>query len=303
MRILVMRGGAVGDFVLTLPVFRALRTRFPNAGIEILGYPHIAQLASPWVDGIRSIEDPGLAPFFVPNGELPLPWIQYFQAFDVILSYLHDPESVLRSNLERRCLARIVIGSHRPDENGKSHACECLLEPLRDLHIHNADPVPRLKIQQEPAALPELAIHPGSGSQRKNWPWQNWLELISRLLKNSRGRLLLVGGEAESDRWQELQGVLDPNRCDVFFQRPLVDLATRLAQSRFFIGHDSGITHLAAAVGLNGLVLWGPSNPTVWRPRSHRMHLLTFSGGLHQLPVEDVWEALTQHYPPLEPAQ
>ena len=44
-RILVLRGGAIGDFIVTLPVFRALRRRWPEAFIEIAGYPHIAELA------------------------------------------------------------------------------------------------------------------------------------------------------------------------------------------------------------------------------------------------------------------
>ena len=66
-RILVIRGGAIGDFILTLPAITALRRQFPRAHLEILGYPHIAQLAllGGLVDRVQAIEARGLAGFFV----------------------------------------------------------------------------------------------------------------------------------------------------------------------------------------------------------------------------------------------
>jgi heptosyltransferase-2 len=345
MRILVMRGGAVGDFILTLPVFRALRVRYPDSRIEVLGYPAVAGLASQWVNSIRSLEDPGLTSFFVPNGAFPRDWTEYFRSFDIILSYLYDPQCILLDNIRRCCSARILAGPHRPDETGTVHACECLLAPLSAMDISNADPVPRIEdreflpndsnslnahssialgcappltahfgeadqsakggearsvapqpVLMDLAGLCELAIHPGSGSEHKNWPWPNWMELISRILTRTNCRLLLVGGEAEAGRWHGLRGYLDDSRCEVFFQQPLVQLAARLARSQFFLGHDSGITHLASAVGLGGLILWGPTNPTVWCPRTDRMHLLMHSGRLKQLPVDVVWKALTAEF-------
>ena len=72
-QILVIRGGAIGDFILTLPVLAALRRQFPEARLEVLGYPHIAGLAE-WggvVDAVRSIEARSMASFFVPGAELP----------------------------------------------------------------------------------------------------------------------------------------------------------------------------------------------------------------------------------------
>ena len=62
-KILVIRGGAIGDFILTLPVMNALRTQFPEASLEVLGYEHIAVLAREGgvVDAVRSIEAAGMA--------------------------------------------------------------------------------------------------------------------------------------------------------------------------------------------------------------------------------------------------
>ena len=72
-RILVIRGGAIGDFVLTLPAIKLLRDAFPDARLEILGYKHIAALAENrfYADATRSIEYGALAGFFAKGGDLP----------------------------------------------------------------------------------------------------------------------------------------------------------------------------------------------------------------------------------------
>ena len=70
-RILVIRGGAIGDFILTLPVLAALRDRFPRADIEVLGYPRVASLAltGGLAKAVHAIESPGLASFFATTGD------------------------------------------------------------------------------------------------------------------------------------------------------------------------------------------------------------------------------------------
>ena len=78
---------------------------------------------------------------------------------------------------------------------------------------------------------------------------------------------------------------------------PLVELADRLRRCQFFAGHDSGITHLAAAVGLPGLVLWGPSNEKVWRPRGEGMVLIEAGDGLSNLSASTVVEGLMDLLP------
>ena len=89
-KILVIRGGAIGDFILTLPVFSALRNQFPEAHLEVLGYPHIAQLAlaGGLVDRVQGIEARALAGFFARNGELSEDLRDYFSEFNIIVSYL-----------------------------------------------------------------------------------------------------------------------------------------------------------------------------------------------------------------------
>jgi heptosyltransferase-2 len=292
-KILVIRGGALGDFILTIPVLAALRRHFPGHSLEVLAHSRLAPLAAAagLAGSVHSIDSPRLAALFAPNGSWPGEITDYFSQFDWIISYLYDPEKVFQSNLARCSDARFIAGPHRPDESAGLHATQALLRPLELLGISNADAVPALKLPAVANRLSPakwLAAHPGSGSARKNWPEQNWLEWSRRLVDQTRLNLLLVGGEAEGDRLMRLAARLPPGRTRVAQDWPLVQLAGCMQECAAFIGHDSGITHLAAALGLPGLVLWADTNQVVWRPQSHKMKLLRSRQGLDQLKVETV---------------
>lgn len=282
-KILVIRGGAVGDFILTLPALAALRAQFPNTHLEVLGYSHIAQLAQAAgiVDGIRSIEAASLASFFASRGELAPALCDYFASFALIVSYLYDPDEIFQTNIRRCSKAQFIQGPHRPDDSATHHATDVFLKPLERLAIFDADPVPRLPLTSGPPGE-RLALHPGSGSERKNWPEAHWAELIRQLSERWGRELLLVAGEAEEGRAERLaRHYRGP--IVIAAHETLPAVARRLSGCRLFVGHDSGITHLAAAVGLRGLVLWGPSVEQVWRPRSERMQLLRADNGLANL--------------------
>ena len=294
-RILVIRGGAIGDFILTLPAIAALRRQFPQARLEVLGYPHIAQLAlvGGLVDRVQSIEAGPLAGFFARGGRLAEHLVDYFSEFDLILSYLYDPDGIFRTNVGLCTHAQFITGLHRPDEATGLHATKVYLQPLERLAIFDADPVPRLALKPRPASLNPLALHPGSGSDRKNWPEPKWAELLRHLTDSTDADLLVVGGEAEGERLRRLAAPLLPARSQVAQSLPLAELAHRLAGCRAFIGHDSGISHLAAAVGLPCLVLWGDTAEEIWRPPAETVLVLRHPDGLARLPVAEVAEQLS----------
>jgi heptosyltransferase-2 len=133
-----------------------------------------------------------------------------------------------------------------------------------------------------------LALHPGSGSEKKNWPEEHWGELIRQLIERTDIAVLLVGGEAEGDRLRRLSANIPLARLQPAQGLSLTELAGRLQTCRGFIGHDSGITHLAAALGLPGLVLWGDTNETVWRPQGGRMVVVRGVDGLRGIAVDSV---------------
>lgn len=293
-RILVIRGGAIGDFILTLPAIAALRRQFPVAHLEVLGYPHIAQLAvaGELVNRVQSIEAGALAGFFARGGELAEGLADYFSEFDLIVSYLYDPDGIFETNVCLCTGAQFIAGPHRADERAGLPAAKVYLQPLERLAIFDADPIPRLQLALGPPARRPLAVHPGSGSERKNWEEAKWAGLLRHVAETTNLDLLIVGGEAEGVRLQRLAAALPPGRSEVAQSLPLAELARRLAGCCAFIGHDSGISHLGAAVGLPGLVLWGDTAEEIWRPPSGKVRVLRHPGGLARLPVAEVAEHL-----------
>ncbi|HVV72835.1 MAG TPA: hypothetical protein VHI52_15280, partial [Verrucomicrobiae bacterium] len=123
-KILVIRGGAIGDFILTLPALAALRRQFPEAFLEVLGYPHISRLAiaGGLANQTRSLEGRDLAAFFGRGAELTEELRDYFSEFDLIISYLYDPDQIFRTNVGRCSPAQFIPGPHRPDERSGVHA-------------------------------------------------------------------------------------------------------------------------------------------------------------------------------------
>jgi heptosyltransferase-2 len=293
-RILVIRGGAIGDFILTLPAIAALRRQFPQAYLEVLGYPHIAQLAvaGGLVDRVQPIEARGLAGFFARGGTLEPDLVDYFSEFDLVISYLYDPDEIFKTNVGRCLVKQFIVGPHRPDEADRIHATQVYLKPLERLAIFDADPVPRLSFNPQLSTLNQLALHPGSGSEKKNWPETKWAGLIQQVIATTRWNLLLVGGEAEGERLRRLAAVLPPARCSIAQGLPLAELAQRIQSCAAFVGHDSGITHLAAAVGLPCVVLWADTLEEIWRPQGEPLVILKEITGVQAISVEKVLNEL-----------
>jgi heptosyltransferase-2 len=285
-RILVIRGGAIGDFILTLPALHSLRGAYPKARIEILGYPHIAALADNrfYADAIRSIEYSALSRFFARGAELPENLAEYFASFDLIISYLFDPDAIFRTNLERAGASDIITGPAKLKEN--AHASYQLADPIRTelalpfkstsarVYPSNEDRDAVAPFLQDLSA-PVVAIHPGSGSEKKNWPIANWIELGRRLLNSDRfdGSLIVITGEADQAQTTKLRSTWNESRIRFATGLPLPRLAA-LLEAGVFVGHDSGISHLAAAAGAKCVLLFGPTNPEVWGPTGDKVQII-----------------------------
>jgi heptosyltransferase III len=314
-RILVIRGGAIGDFILTLPALKALREAYPNAHIEILGYKHIAAPAENrfYAQVVRSIEYGPLSGFFATNSELSAELAGYFANFDLIISYLYDPDCIFENNLRRCGVENLLCGPAKIVETG-GHAARQLARPIEELGVRVADLTERIFLSEKDRQFtqdflrnlsrPIIVIHPGSGSKEKNWPPENWIELFSSNGRFSGAKdepghmrqqlsLVVVSGEADQAQTAQLENYWKDR--DVRFAKnlPLLHLAAVL-EDAVFVGHDSGISHVAAAAGANCILLFGPTDPNVWAPRNKNVHVLRApSGKLNDLDIAQVRAAVT----------
>ncbi len=289
-RILVIRGGAIGDFILTLPAIRMLREAFPETHLEILGYRHILSLAEGrfYADATRSIEYGPLSALFNPKSEIDPELAAYFCSFQQVISYIFDPDGLFATGLQRAGAKNIISISPKIDDS--QHAASQLALPLETLALFLESPAAELFPSGEdhshaesvlhPLTAPYVAIHPGSGSEKKNWPIEKWLELAQQLATNSQvGRLLVLGGESDAERLRPLKAIL-PSRKAVFLESlPLPVLAAVLSRCRLYLGHDTGISHLAAAAGTRCLLLFGPTDPAIWAPANRTVEVVRAPDG------------------------
>jgi ADP-heptose:LPS heptosyltransferase len=292
-RVLVIRGGAIGDFILTLPAIRLLRENIANCHLEALGYPSIAELAvkAGLADATRSLEHRTMAALFAPGATIDPALVEYLCSFNLVVSYLFDPDGILRANLERIGVKTLIECPHRVVV-GQGPASVQLAKPLQRLAMFLEEPqwrAPLFALAQPEDGLIRIAIHLGSGSEKKNWLAENWHRLAEELqTQHPQVRIIFITGEAE-----EARGITVSACFDHWHALPLTVLADRLGTCQLFLGHDSGISHLAAACGVPCLLLFGPTDPAIWAPPQSTVQVLRAPvGDLKLLTLAEVQEAV-----------
>lgn len=278
-RILVLRGGALGDFIVTLPALAALRTRWPGSQLELAGNAVAAGLVRGrgLLDAVHSQHEARWAAFHSDDA-LPGDFAVWLADFDLVLNFWPDPDGRLAQRFPVRPDQVFLTAAALPAcAPAAAHFCT----PLRSLGIEPASLRYGLGPPEGNArANGPIAVHPGSGSPRKNWPADRWRRLLAQL----DGPISLILGEAEGSAWDDLAlAHVTPVRG-----RSLAELAAQLAGCRLFLGHDSGVSHLAAACGTRCVLLFGPTDPAIWAPPGPRVQVLSAGPDLTALSVDAV---------------
>jgi ADP-heptose:LPS heptosyltransferase len=237
-RRLLIRPGALGDLLTSLPALEALRADYTEVWVA---RPNVPLIRS--ADRVRSIPDTGLDVLEIPGHE-PAGLVDYLRDFDDIVSwYGANRESFRRMAEAFRLPMRLFPAL--PTAPGV-HAVDFYLRQVG----RPEGATPRLDCPRRDGGF--AVIHPFSGGRRKNWPLERFQEL---------GRWLAQRIPVEWCAGPE-EPLAGARRFD-----DLYELACWLADARLFVGNDSGIAHLAAAAGTPVVVLFGPTDPTVWAPR------------------------------------
>lgn len=277
-RALVVRIGALGDVLLT----RRLTFSLARAGIRstLLAPARHASLLlhDPWIDGVLDSESPRFAAAFAGR------WPEDGGAFNLAVAISRSAALIegVRGSAARVIVAppeseQPAISIARQWANAVSAECEAFHGVLPRLAVAVADDAPIIK----GATL----IHHGSGSPRKNWPIERFRELSRELLALGH-RVAWIRGPAEPDE------AVPPSGVERLDHPSLPSLAGALAAARLFIGNDSGVSHLAGAVGAPTVVLFGPTSSTVWSPDGARVRVVrSTSPAMADLPLQDVLAA------------
>jgi len=282
---LILHAGAIGDFFLSLPAIAALVGRFPENPTIIACNVRLSSIVTELMrTRFIPIDSTDLSALFIKDGQLSTVR-KTLGALEVAVLWLEDTGGVVAANLRELGAKKILGGKGKPPEDGSVHASEFYMSTLRPLKIRAASPGPYLVIPSTlrgitASALLEkgidvevhrpIAIHPGSGSERKNWPPAQFARLINHLGEKQRRRLLLLKGYADKRVFRELAPLVDSSGIATLEDEPLLFIAAVLELACCFIGNDSGLGQLAAVLGLPSLTIFGPTDPKVWAPRGHR---------------------------------
>jgi hypothetical protein len=237
MRRLLIRPGAIGDLIVSLPALESLRAEYTEVWVAEQNVPLIR-----FADSVRSIGSTGLDMLEI---DPPVGLVERLRGFDEIVSWYGAGRAEFReavAGLRFRFFAALPDGCHAVDFYLRQVGGQGMALP----HIACAR-------RRENFAV----IHPFASSARKRWPLEKFRAVAERLDMPVRW---CAGPE------EELDGAV---RID-----NLYELGCWLAGARVYIGNDSGISHLAAAVGTPVVALFGPTDPAIWAPRGEQVRVL-----------------------------
>ncbi len=275
--------GALGDLLLVLPTLRRLRRRHRPARTTLVvpepqrGLARLAGVA----ETVASLDEAGAAWLF--GGDTTPRWLA---PGATVFSWLGTRDATLRARLAGAAAAALLLSVERGP--GRVHAAVAYARAAgvpadrRRLAVDGGvAPPASARAQTLVAGLrrPLLAMHRGAGSHTKRWAPAGFAA-VAAWWRRSHGDVVELLGPAETGE-TPLEGTAVAGGWG------LPDVAALLALSDAYIGNDSGVSHLAGAVGACGAVLFGPTDPARWRPLGARLVALRARAGDHGRPFLD----------------
>ena len=279
MRILILRWGGVGDFLLTLPAIYSVRKHFSHAHIAIMGNADTIDLAAgkEYADEFLPFDWAVSSHRQEAREAARLGMIQKLKEFDFIINYhslgqvdaLLDDCGVYYLGFEDK----VFLGERK-------HASEHFCDFVRSIPAASVFSLPKVYLSSEERrfALNFLndhgldlrndcivAVHVGSGDPRKRWFPDRYGEVISSIV-GSGAKVFLLSGPSDDDIVAQVYEGVERNKVFIVRGIPIRKVAAIIDRATLFLGNDSGLMHLASAVGTPTVSLFGPSDPVTWGP-------------------------------------
>ncbi|MBN1103654.1 MAG: glycosyltransferase family 9 protein [Deltaproteobacteria bacterium] len=278
MNMLIIRPAALGDTLMLAPALIQLRH---TASVTLVG-------GVPGIDHVRGLVDvcldfeaPGWHSLFTDAPDLPgLP------PAALLVAFLRDPDRRVKRSLKAVFPeAQVHVFPGLPPDEEDGHVALYLARCLEaagakvDAQRCFEEACWRALLRGEwsPPGAGRIILHPGSGGCEKNHPPEFWFDLVCALndspLSGGRGVLLLLGPAEESVR-PFFETRLKHPGMEILVTPGKEELVSVLGSARLYLGHDSGITHLAAMMGAPTLALFRDSSIRRWRPLGPRVKVI-----------------------------
>jgi ADP-heptose:LPS heptosyltransferase len=267
-RVLVVFPGALGDLICLLPALSEIGRRYRGASVELMARSELARLVvgRSVVGRGHSIDGREVSALFSESSEESARGV--FGGFERIYSFFAFDDARFRGRLVAATDA--VVSFHRFRPGGGGHVSEGY---LREIGAEEEVVVGRLEPTSEDLAAVErvlaragcdcsrlIVMFPGSGSAAKNWPAEKFAALASLL--SNRASVAIILGPAE----ESIEPIFRESGATILKDLDLPTVAGIASIATAFVGNDSGVAHLAGAVGASGVVIFGPTDPLRWRP-------------------------------------
>ena len=295
LRGVILQPGAIGDCVLTLPLAEFMKDCLELGGVDILGHTEYIGIlpGRTCVDGIRSVDSIDLHRLFAETKAFDLAdrdtLIDVFADYAWIVTFLGEPGSNFEQNLifTANCShsAEVITLSMKPSRQFSGHITDFYIQqfiaqsglslgPWRIRGAKSLIKATEADVNRGRELLKEIGldysgklvvIQPGSGGLDKCWHMDNFVA-VAKGLRSKDMKVIFLLGPAETEQFSDvtIKNITSVAKC--LSGLSLVEVLGLLSCADVFLGNDSGITHLAAALGVRTLAVFGPTNPDVYRP-------------------------------------
>ena len=280
-RAVVFHQGALGDFLMAACAVEELAEAFGGARVDFWSKPeHVSLLdGKSFVGKCHSLDGALIACLLQDSLWQRAALPDFLLKANQVFIFGQSGSRVMAERLSRRLSANVSWIQSFPAANDPgTHVSHFLRRQLNDLGwpiagkpLHLSAPV-----SEKQAAMDLLRslgifsqpifIHPGSGGRGKVWPLSNWHGLLDWIRNKSSFQALLSIGPAD-EYMDEFSGAMREAGVPIVSGLSPVRLAALLSLCGIYIGSDSGVSHLAAAVGIPAIAVFGPTDPRVWAPQ------------------------------------
>ena len=275
-----MHPGSLGDVLLALPAMRALRAAFSDHALGLLTQYEVGRflLASAEVHKIFALEGVSLTNILSGTGVMDEELGQWLSNCDVAVGWMADADGRVGSAFHAFGIPHILIASPHLPGHRLVHQTDRFLDTIAAVISKSSqdhavqlpfdamtEAASRLRSSGILASQLLVIVHPGSGSRNKCAAPGLFANLLREYERNGIAALV-IGGPADDDQVASLQRAYShPFR--LLQGLDLFSIAGVIAHANCFIGHDSGLTHLAACLHVPTVALFGPTDPHRWAPR------------------------------------
>ena len=272
--------GGLCDVLLAVPAMARLRTRFPNHRLVLCAEDQVARLllACRIIDEWTSVQGRACADLFGGTDSATGQVQAWLQDCDLAIGWMQDLDGKLSETLKTVGVGQVIVRSPFSFTIHATHQRDRFLEAINEApsdgegDVQLAVTKPLLDLGQaslESAGLaigqPLVVIHPGSGSAHKCVAPEILASVVATLQISGATPVILEGPADREPVERLLQLCVSPPI--VLKGLDVLTVAGVLAQARLFVGHDSGVTHMAGLMGVHTVALFGPTDPARWAPR------------------------------------